>query len=95
MAPRPSLRIFALRRPESAGGALLELQAGRFPMVHVKDRNSAGEMTDVGRGEIDFAEIFSHSETAGIKHYFVEHDFPEDGLDSVAFSINSLNNIYF
>ena len=68
---------------------------GRFPMVHVKDRNSAGEMTDVGRGEIDFAEIFSHSETAGIKHYFVEHDFPEDGLDSVAYSINSLSNIYF
>ena len=68
---------------------------GRFPMVHVKDRNSAGEMTDVGRGEIDFAEIFSHSEIAGIKHYFVEHDFPKNGLDSVAFSINSLNNIYF
>ena len=64
-------------------------------MVHVKDRNSAGEMTDVGRGEIDFAEIFSHSEIAGIKHYFVEHDFPKNGLDSVAFSINSLNNIYF
>ena len=34
-------------------------------------------------------------ETAGIKHYFVEHDFPEDGLDSVAYSINSLSNIYF
>ena len=68
---------------------------GRFPMVHVKDRDSAGEMTDVGRGEIDFAEIFSHSEIAGIKHYFVEHDFPEDGLDSVAYSINSLNKIYF
>ena len=68
---------------------------GRFPMVHVKDRDSAGEMTDVGRGEIDFAEIFSHSQIAGIKHYFVEHDFPEDGLDSVAYSINSLNNIYF
>jgi len=68
---------------------------GRFPMVHVKDRDSKGEMTDVGRGEIDFAEIFSHSEIAGIKYYFVEHDFPEDGLDSVAYSINSLNNIYF
>ena len=68
---------------------------GRFPMVHVKDRDSSGEMTDVGRGEIDFAEIFSHSEIAGIKHYFVEHDFPEDGLDSVAYSINSLNKIYF
>ena len=60
-----------------------------------KTEIARGEMTDVGRGEIDFAEIFSHSETAGIKHYFVEHDFPEDGLDSVAYSINSLSNIYF
>ena len=75
--------------------ALFNDNPGRFPMVHVKDRNSAGEMTEVGKGQIDFAEIFSHSDIAGIQHYFVEHDFPEDGLDSVAYSINTLKNIYF
>lgn len=68
---------------------------GRFPMVHVKDQNTAGQMVDVGRGIIDFAEIFTHSEKAGIKHYFIEHDFPSDGLNSVAYSFNSVNNIRF
>ena len=68
---------------------------GRFPMVHVKDQNTAGQMVDVGRGIIDFAEIFTHSEKAGIKHYFIEHDFPSDGLNSVAYSFNSVNSIRF
>ncbi|MDD9960080.1 MAG: sugar phosphate isomerase/epimerase [Gammaproteobacteria bacterium] len=74
---------------------IFENNPGRFPMVHVKDRNDAGEMVDVGRGVIDFAEIFSHSDTAGIKHYFVEHDRPSDGINSVAYIYNTVNNIRF
>lgn len=74
---------------------IFEQNPGRFAMVHVKDRNAAGEMVDVGRGVIDFAEIFSHSETAGIKHYFIEHDRPSDGINSVAYSFNTVNNIRF
>lgn len=68
---------------------------GRFPMVHVKDRDTEGEMVDVGRGTIDFEEIFSHSNTAGIKHYFIEHDYPSEGINSVAYSFNTVNNIRF
>ncbi|MBM88659.1 MAG: xylose isomerase [Gammaproteobacteria bacterium] len=68
---------------------------GRFPMVHVKDRNASGNMVDVGRGVIDFAEIFTHSDTAGIEHYFIEHDFPEDGINSVAYSFNTVDEIRF
>lgn len=49
---------------------------GRFPMVHVKDMTTAGEMVDVGQGSIDFRRIFAQSDRAGIKHYFVEHDDP-------------------
>ena len=68
---------------------------GRFPMVHVKDRNTEGQMVDVGRGVIDFSEIFSHSETAGIQHYFVEHDYPDDGINSIAYSYETVSNINF
>ena len=67
----------------------------RFPMLHVKDRNIGGEMVDVGRGVIDFAQIFSHVDTAGFKHYFIEHDYPTDGINSIAFSYNTLNDIRF
>lgn len=68
---------------------------GRFQMVHVKDRAIDGTMVDVGSGLIDFAEIFSHSDAAGIEHYFVEHDTPGDGIRSVSNSISAINAIRF
>lgn len=49
---------------------------GRFPMVHVKDMDHtpARGQTEVGRGIIDFKEIFEHADEAGIRHYFVEQE---------------------
>ncbi|MBL4580648.1 MAG: sugar phosphate isomerase/epimerase [Gammaproteobacteria bacterium] len=68
---------------------------GRFSMLHVKDMDEFGRIADVGSGEIDFAEIFSHVDTAGFKHFFVEHDRPGNGLASVAVSIYTVRNIVF
>jgi sugar phosphate isomerase/epimerase len=68
---------------------------GRFSNLHVKDMAVGGEMTDVGRGTIDFARLFSHAEDAGFQHYFIEHDNPDDGLNSIAYSFNSVDNIRF
>ena len=83
---------------------------GRFAMLHVKDMDSSRRMVDVGSGSIDFAELFSYRNTAGFKHYFVEHDNPGgrrsggrrtgggragDGLTSVAASIKALRNLVF
>ncbi|MEX2396967.1 MAG: hypothetical protein WD491_08075, partial [Balneolales bacterium] len=50
---------------------------------HVKDMDSEGTMVDVGSGTIDFAGIFSQSEQAGLEHYFVEHDNPQNPMDSI------------
>ena len=74
---------------------LFKKHPGRFPLVHVKDQNASGEMVDVGKGVINFSEIFKHSDTAGIRHYFVEHDYPDDGINSIADSYNALSNINF
>ncbi len=70
---------------------------GRFPLVHVKDAGPAPElaMTEVGKGTIDWARIFSHHEEAGIKHYFVEHDHPTDPMASIATSYRYLKNLEF
>lgn len=68
---------------------------GRFKMLHVKDMDTHGRMTDVGRGEIKFAEIFSRLDTGGFEHYFVEHDNPGNGLVSIAFSIYTVRNLRF
>lgn len=68
---------------------------GRFSMLHVKDRAADGAMVDVGSGTIDFAGIFAQAETAGIRHYFVEHDNPGDGFTSVANSLNHIRELEF
>lgn len=70
----------------------LRRMPGRFPLVHVKDRNPDGSMADVGRGMIDFPAIFA---AAGgeIRHYFVEHDRPGDAFASVEASHRYLSSL--
>ena len=84
---------------------------GRFCLVHVKDvheipdaasvRSSrfAGEnmtiLADVGTGVIDWKRIFAHSEQAGIKHYFVEHDNPKNSLETARVSYQYLEKLRF
>jgi sugar phosphate isomerase/epimerase len=81
---------------------------GRFPLVHVKDMkklpkvsqaggqdfgDSMKDMTSVGDGIIDWKKIFAHSEQAGIKHYIVEHDKPENPFESITKSYEYLNKV--
>jgi sugar phosphate isomerase/epimerase len=47
---------------------------GRIYAYHVKDRTPDGKMTSVGEGTIDFADIFTLNDTAGVKHFYVEND---------------------
>jgi len=84
---------------------------GRFPMVHVKDLKkvpnlatvrggrfagaSMDVLTDVGSGVIDWKRIFSHSEQAGIKHYFVEHDNPKNSIETARVSYEYLERLRF
>jgi sugar phosphate isomerase/epimerase len=70
---------------------------GRFPLVHVKDAGPAPDfrMMDVGRGTIDWAEIFRHRKEAGIKYFFVEHDQPADPMASIKNSFDYLKKLEF
>jgi len=85
-----------------------EKYPGRFPLVHAKDMkklpkistaggqdfgDSLKDMTSVGDGIIDWKRIFSYSETAGIKHYIVEHDKPADPMASITASYQYLHNL--
>ncbi len=71
--------------------ALFEAYPGRFPLCHVKGLSADGRMVDVGAGEIDWAGIFAHSDHAGLRHYFVEHDQPDDALASIEASYRYLS----
>jgi sugar phosphate isomerase/epimerase len=68
---------------------------GRFALCHVKDMTAGGDMTSVGSGEIDFKKIFAQAGKAGLKHYFVEHDKPEDSMASIKLSIDHLKQLEF
>ena len=83
---------------------------GRFPMVHVKDLKKipAGptpgalpisqilpDVADVGSGTIGWKRIFAESKTAGIRHYFVEHDRPARTFESLEASYKYLQALRF
>jgi len=77
--------------------AFFERHPGRFEMVHVKDATAApaSEMTDVGAGVMDWKQIFAAHTTAGIRHYFVEHDSPADPMQSIRRSADYLKTLRF
>ncbi len=68
---------------------------GRFPLVHVKDFDAQGNMTEVGKGVIDWKGIFAKANLGGIKHYFVEHDNPTDPFASIQISYEYLEKLRF
>ena len=77
-----------------AGVNIVELfkkHPGRFPLWHVKDldKNRQGP-APVGAGVVDFATIFANAATAGLQHFFVEHDMPQDPYASITESYNYL-----
>lgn len=76
--------------------AFVRQNAGRVAAVHLKDRarNAVVPRYDiasvphetfeeVGRGDLNFAEIFTAARAAGVQHYFVEQDHTPDPLASI------------
>jgi sugar phosphate isomerase/epimerase len=64
----------------------------RYPLCHVKDRTSDGNMVSVGAGTMDFASIFR---AGNFEHYFVEHDNPENPMQSIESSHQTLSQLTF
>lgn len=74
--------------------ALFKAHPGRFPLWHVKDLDQKHEgPAPVGTGVVDFKRIFANAATAGMKHFFVEHDMPKDAFASITTSYNNLTKI--
>ena len=75
--------------------AYFENHPGRFPLCHVKDMGDDEGITRVGSGTIDFGPIFAQSEQAGLVHYFVEHDHPDDPMQSLTDGYAHLKELRF
>lgn len=83
------------------GGAdpmeMLRKYSGRYPMLHIKDM-APGEEQDFacpGEGIIDWKEIFSEAYDQGIRHFSVERDGAEDGLECLRVSAEHLLALRF
>lgn len=66
---------------------------GRIPSVHVKDRSADGRMVDVGAGTLDWPALLGAARGAGVRHWYVEHDEPADGLASIRASYEYLSRL--
>jgi sugar phosphate isomerase/epimerase len=74
--------------------ALFKKHPGRFPLWHAKDYDKAKKgPAPVGTGVVNFKRIFDNAKTAGMKHFFVEHDMPADPLASITTSYRNLGKI--
>lgn len=59
------------------------------------DQLEKTEMTAPGSGIIDWKRIFSYSSQAGIQHYFLEHDQPQDPWATLADGYKYLSTLRF
>lgn len=50
--------------------AYLNANPGRYPMLHLKDMNSSGEIVGLGQGVLDFRRILAAARTAGTTTVF-------------------------
>ncbi len=94
------LKYFAKYPGPFPAGACKRLQeAARLTTTvysgHFDGDETIADMTSVGSGIVDWKRIFAHSEQAGIKHYFVEHDQPQDPMEVARDSYAYLANLRF
>ncbi|MEI4508427.1 sugar phosphate isomerase/epimerase [Sphingopyxis sp. CCNWLW253] len=74
--------------------AIIRRLAGRIYAYHVKDRTADGKMTSVGKGVIDFADIFTLNAVAGVEHFYVENDqSPAPYLPDIQTSFTTLSRL--
>jgi sugar phosphate isomerase/epimerase len=73
---------------------LFRKHPGRFPLWHVKDFDKEFKtILPVGKGVIDYKRIFAQADLSGMKHFFVEHDFPANAFESIAESIHYVRDV--
>jgi sugar phosphate isomerase/epimerase len=75
---------------------LFESHPGRFTMVHVKDMDKQDNKlnTEVGKGTVNFKQIFEKARIGGVKHYIVEQEnFKIDPYVSIKQSCDYLRNV--
>ena len=64
--------------------------SGRFQSLHLRDVDSTGEGTPLGKGVTNFEALFALVDTAGVKEYYIEHG--QASLEDMKNNYNFLMN---
>ncbi len=92
------LDLYWIKKAKQDPIAYLKKHPGRFAAFHVKDMDATpkGFFTEVGRGVIDFKEIFAQGKKSGVDLYIVEQDqCPGSPFDSLKLSFDYLKGLEF
>ena len=75
----------------------LKKYPGRYEILHVKDMDSTPEKSFAcpGSGIIDFPSIFREAWDQGVRHYIVEKDGENNGIECLNSSAQYLKNLKF
>lgn len=70
------LDVFWLKTGGEDPTSMIETLGSRVKLLHLKDMQPDGKMTDVGAGTLDFPGMIAAGRAVGVEHFFVEHDVP-------------------
>jgi len=87
------LDTYYLAKAGASARAYLVNYPNRYPLMHLKDIDDHGEIADLGRGSIDFADLLNAARHAGVQHFFVEHDRAVDPFGSARTSLDYLHHL--
>lgn len=70
------LDLYWIRKGNADYKAYFNDHPGRFPWWHVKDMDDTSEQffTEVGNGVIDWDDVFTYADKAGLEYFYVEQD---------------------
>jgi sugar phosphate isomerase/epimerase len=92
------LDLYWVKKGKQDALSIMSKNPGRIVAFHVKDMDNTpkGFFTEVGRGTINFKEIFAQSKKAGVKYFIVEQDqCPGSPFDSLKISHDYLKQLEF
>jgi len=87
------LDLFWIRKGGRDAGAYFAKYPSRFRLVHIKDMDVAGAIVDLGRGVMPWRELLDAATTAGVKHWFAEHDEPANAMEFARSAITYLKTL--
>ena len=73
--------------------AFLERYGARYRQLHLKDAKADGSFAPMGSGVIHFGPILEAARGAGVRHYYVEQNSPQDPLQAVRESFTYLRAV--